>query len=97
MRRVVVLPPAARDIQEAFEWHEGQQSGLGEEFLESLRSVIDLTIDHPYAFPVIHRDARRAIVQRFPYGLFCQIHSEQVVIVACMHARRSPRSWQSRL
>lgn len=97
MRQVVFLPGAARDIEEAFEWHEEQQPGLGQEFLDSLQSVIDLTVDHPYAFPVIYRDARRAPVQRFPYGLFYRVHSEQLVVVACMHVRRNPRSWQSRL
>ena len=96
MRRIVVLPPAARDIQEAFEWHERQRLGLGEEILDSLQSVIDVTIDHPYAHPVIYRDTRRALLQRFPYGLFYQVHSEQIVIVACIHVRRNPPRWQSR-
>jgi hypothetical protein len=33
--RVVVRPEAAREVQEAFEWHEGRSEGLGLEFLRA--------------------------------------------------------------
>ena len=97
MKRVVVRPEAAADIEDAFQWYESQQPGLGEQFLAALRSMQELLLDHPESFPVLHRDTRRALIpQRFPYGLFYRIYGDTIVVVACMHAKRDPRRWQRR-
>lgn len=50
----------------------------------------------PEIFPVVHRQTRRALLRRFPYGLYYRIVDDQIVVVACMHGRRNPRRWQSR-
>ena len=97
MKRVVIRPAAAADIEDAFHWYETQQPGLGEQFLAALRSMQERLLDHPESFPVLYRDTRRGLIpQRFPYGLFYRIYDDTIVVVACMHARRDPRRWQRR-
>ena len=97
MKRVVVRPAAAADIEDTYEWYESRQPGLGEQFLAALRSVQERLLDHPESFPVLYRDTRRALIQqRFPYGLFYRIYGDTIVVVACMHAKRDPRRWQRR-
>ncbi len=98
MTEVVLRPAAAADIEDAFLWYEAQRAGLGSEFLLALRSTMDLVLTQPEAFPVLHRDTRRALVpRRFPYALFFRFYGETVVVVACMHAKRRPARWRSRL
>jgi plasmid stabilization system protein ParE len=98
VKQVVVRPAAAADIEDAFLWYERQREGLGNEFLDALRGAMDLVLVHPEAFPVLHRGTRRALVQkRFPYGLYFRVDGEIVLLVACMHAKRHPRRWRSRL
>ena len=97
MTQVIVRPAAAADIEDAYQWYESQRLGLGEEFLAALRLTHDRMLEHPEAFPVLHRDTRRALIpRRFPYGLFYRIYSDTIVVVACMHAKRDPRRWQRR-
>lgn len=97
MKRVVVRPAAAGDIEDTYEWYESQQPGLGDEFLAALRTTRDRLLEHPEAYPVLHRKTRRALVpQRFPYALFYRLYDDTIVIVACMHAKRDPRRWQRR-
>lgn len=72
-------------------------AGLGEDFLAALRSTLDRVVTHPEAFAVVHRATRRALVpRRFPYGLFYRIYGDTIVVVACMHAKRSPQRWRRR-
>lgn len=98
MKQVLVRPAAAADIDDAYRWYESQRPGLGEEFLAALRLTRDRVVEHPEAFPVLHRDTRRALIpRRFPYGLFYRIYGDTVVVVACMHAKRDPRQWQRRI
>lgn len=97
MKQVIVRPAAAADIEDAYRWYESRRPGLGEEFLRALSSTRARVLEHPEAYPVLHRATRRALIpQRFPYGLFYRIYGDTIVIVACMHAKRDPRRWQRR-
>jgi plasmid stabilization system protein ParE len=90
-------PSASADVQAAYEWYEGQRPGLGDEFLAAVDAAIASILAFPDAYPVVHRGARRVLLERFPYSLYYRVQGEQVVVVACMHAARDPRWWRSRL
>jgi plasmid stabilization system protein ParE len=97
VKQVVVRPAAAADIEDAYEWYESQQPGLGEEFLAALRTIRDRLLEHPEAHPILHRNTRRVLIQRrFPYAVFYRVYGDTIVVVACMHAKRDPRRWQRR-
>ena len=92
----IFRPAAAADVEDAYRWYEAQQTGLGEQFLEALAAVIESVSLNPEQYPVIHRETRRALFPRFPYGLYYRVIDDQIIFVACMNARRDPRRWQSR-
>ena len=94
MRLLLLRPAAAGDIDQAYRWYEGQRIGLGEEFLLEVRTTLWQLREQPDACPVIHRDTRRALLKRFPYGVFYRVFEQQIVVVACLHARRHPRHWR---
>ena len=69
MKRVVVRPPAAADIEDAYNWYESRHAGLGDEFLAALQAVQDRLLEHREAHPVVHRYTRRALIERrLPYA-----------------------------
>jgi plasmid stabilization system protein ParE len=45
----------------------------------------------------VEGEARRVILRRFPYGVFYEIHGDEVVVLACFHSSRDPREWQERI
>ena len=50
----------------------------------------------PLQFPVVFKNAHRALLRRFPYMLFFTIEVDVVLVFACFHASRDPRQWQRR-
>jgi plasmid stabilization system protein ParE len=92
----VFRPAAAADVDDAFRWYESQRENLGEKFLGSVATCVELVLRHPEAHPIVHRDTRRALLQRFPYGLLYRIFNDQILFVACFHVRRNPRAWSVR-
>lgn len=62
MKRVIVRPAAAADIEDAYRWYESRRPGLGEEFLLALHSTRDRVLEHPEAYPILHRTTRRALI-----------------------------------
>lgn len=96
MKPLVFRLAAAADVEDAYRWYEEQRAGLGEELLSALTAALALVADLPLAFPIVHRDTRRALLKRFPYALYYRILDDCIVVVGCLHARREPRIWQSR-
>lgn len=94
--QIVIRAAAAADIEDAFVWYEQQRSGLGSQFLELLDDALVAIQRAPQLHPVIHRNTRRALLRRFPYGIYYRIYPDLIVVVACMHGRRDPRRWQTR-
>jgi plasmid stabilization system protein ParE len=95
-RRVKVLPDAESDISEAYRWYEHKVKGLGLEFIRAVDARLDFIRRNPLAFAQIHKDVRRALVRRFPYGLFYIVQGEWIVVVACFHAKWDPALLRSR-
>jgi plasmid stabilization system protein ParE len=89
-------PDAERDVLEAATWYSGQRRGLGHEFLDALWSTVTAVAESPLAFPTVHRGTRRALMRRFPFGLYYRVEDSTIVVIAVMHASRDPHRWRSR-
>ena len=97
MKRLLLQSVAKDEIAGAFAWYARQRPTLGAMFLEAVIATLDVIVERPESFPIIHRDLRRAPVRgRFPYSLVFRLGGDAVTVVACVHGRRNPRRWQLR-
>ncbi len=94
--KLVFRAAAAADVEEAYRWYEAQRAGLGDEFLAGVKTSLEAVLSHPEAAPAVHRDIRRLLLKRFPYGIYYRLVDGMAVVVACFHAKRNPRVWRSR-
>lgn len=84
------------DLEDAARWYEEQQRGLGNEFLDEVMRTLALVLQQPTMYPVVGREAHRALIRRFPFGVYYRVEASRVVVVAVMHGSRHPRHWKSR-
>lgn len=96
MSRVLSRPPAAAELDEAHGRYERERAGLGDEFLAAAQALVDRLAENLLAFPLVHRDRRRAVFRRFPYSFIYRIIDNDVFVLACFHGKRNPRVWRSR-
>lgn len=92
----ILRPEAEDDLTEAIAWYNKQVPGLGSEFLHIVGAAIESIANNPRQYPAIYKDVHRALTRRFPYGIFCLIKNNRVVILAIFHAKRDPKHWQDR-
>ena len=85
------------DVEAAFDWYEGEEPGLGFEFLEELRAAYHRILDHPFGYQDIRSGIRRALTRRFPYAVYFSVEGETIVIVAVLSTARDPAAWQRRI
>ena len=91
------LPAAFADVEAAFHWYEAHQPGLGRAFVQGVDAALSRILEFPDAGPMMHRDARRYLLERFPYCLYYRTEGDGVVVVALMHAAQDPERGRKRL
>lgn len=86
---VVIRSQAESDFIAAARWYESQSRGLGTEFLRAVEVCIASIGTNPAMFAVVYKNLRRALLRKFPYGIFFLIKQQTVVVIACLHGRQS--------
>lgn len=89
-------PPAEDDVRDAYAWYREQGEGLAPEFRRALDACVAQIERNPLAYPKVYEELRRALLRRFPYGIFYPIEPTEVVVHGVFHGRRDPKAWQSR-
>ncbi|MFN7587955.1 MAG: type II toxin-antitoxin system RelE/ParE family toxin [Planctomycetota bacterium] len=88
---------AEQDVTTAFLWYEGQSSGLGTRLMARMNDLLARVAEAPKQFPEVMSGYRRALLQRFPYGLYFSLGHDEVVVHAILHLQRDPARWRDRL
>jgi plasmid stabilization system protein ParE len=87
---------AERELNEAAQYYESEQAGLGAAFLADVRRCTDAVVANPHAGQIVLQTIRRRLCQRFPYGLLYTIADGEIRILAVMNLRRRPGYWVGR-
>ena len=91
--QLTVSDRAALEIGEAYEWYQEQHPGIGFEFLEALDVQFQAISQSPQLYAQTQRGVRRALLRRFPYGVFYASKGEIISVLALLRTSRSPRRW----
>lgn len=96
MKSLWLTPEAECDLDEAHAWYSKQRPGLGGQFLRAVDSSFKAIRRHPEAYQLVDRKMRRALLRRFPYGVFFEVAETEIVVYAVFHCARDPRAWRRR-
>jgi plasmid stabilization system protein ParE len=95
--RVIFTPAARVELMDAYDWYEAKQPGLGIRFLDQVEATVLRLRENPQQFRVVFQDVHRALLRKFPYGLFFRVEASELVVIACFHGSRDPRRWERRV
>ena len=87
---------AEADVAEAYQYYESCRENLGADFMSSVDDAISRIQHNPKQFRTVLGKIRRALVNRFLYGIYYTIDENEIIVLAVVHARRNPKHWQSR-
>ena len=95
-QKLIIRPEAESDIQEACAWYEDQSKGLGADFILCIDAALSLIQRYPELYAQVHKNIRRALIRRFPYGIFYIAEVDKIIVLAVLHVKRNPKHWQKR-
>ena len=94
--RFIVRPLAEADLEQAANWYDEEQAGLGSRFLSDVDQVFERIRERPQQFPAVSGDIRRALLHTFPYAVYFRETDETIRVLAVLHLRRKRGLWQVR-
>ncbi len=95
-RRFTIQPEATEEANEAFNWYEDRQPGLGMEFYRELTRCFEFIIEQPLLARVAYRGLRKRKLDRFPYLVIYDVNDNELSVVSVFHGHRNPRIWKKR-
>ena len=87
---------AEKELNDAIDYYNECQNGLGFEFVEEVHSSIQNILLFPSAWAPLSPNTRRCLTNRFPYGVIYQITADEIFIIAVMQLNRDPGYWKNR-
>ena len=98
--KVIAQAEARREWNEAVDWYEAQESGVGWRFDDELQAFLQTLAHNPARFRLTARWTHKAkMPEPWPYSIYFTINPEhrEVTILAVWHGSRNPAKLRRRL
>lgn len=79
---------AALDLQQARDWFDEQEVGLGDRFLASVAQTLERISTNADQYQIAVLDLHRAPIRPFQYSLWYRILADESIVVAALSDRR---------
>ena len=89
MRKVVVLAEAAEDIEQARDFYDAQEFGVGDYCADSLVADIE-SLARYHGIHSRHFGLYRMLAHRFPFGIYYREAKTETQVFAVLDLRRDP-------
>jgi toxin ParE1/3/4 len=96
-RPLRLLPEARAEYDDAIDWYEARQPGLGQQFVVRIGEVFRRIAANPRVHAKVYHEARKAVVKQFPFVVIYQEDAGEVIVISVFHTSRDPSEWQSRV
>ena len=92
--KIVIEPRAIFDIQEAVDYYDFKQIGLGEYFYQTLEEHIEVLSRNPL-FQIRYKDYRGLPIKKFPFIIFYFTDEEEkiVYILSVFNTSLNPKKY----
>jgi toxin ParE1/3/4 len=89
-------PAARRELNEAAEFYDAEDPGLGDVFLDAIDRASRQIQAFPQSSPTSLGSLRTKVLSAFPFSVIYWITDEAIIVLAVAHHRRRPGYWRGR-
>jgi len=97
MTRPIRFDPAAkRELNEAADFYDAEDPGLGGAFLDAAERAFEQIQAFPESSPISLAPARTKVLSAFPFSVIYWVTDDVIIVLAVAHHRRQPGYWRGR-
>ena len=93
---LIIEYPAELDMADVMDWYQQAHPGLEKDFQFRFEKTLERIKFNPEAYAIVKRKMRRALIDRFSYGVFYLLELQLIRVVAVAHTSRHPRRLEAR-
>jgi len=97
MFKIVFSDEAKTDLNEIGEWYRLIREGLEFEFLICIEAEIEIIKKAPFVYEEYYLGVRKAITNKFPYGIYYKLEADKIIILAIAHHKRGQKTIKKKL
>lgn len=91
-KTLILTEDAQQDLDDAFQWYQEQNHGLGQEFIHCIDAKLSKIGRNPLHYPIVFREkVHRALSNRFPLSIYFVNEGGIITVFAILHQQRSPK------
>lgn len=94
--KLIVLPQAQFDLEEAANWYFLINPDLSDEFIEAVKTAFTAIEDNAELPQKVYKNCRKVNLVKFPYKIIYRATKEEITIIAAAHHKRHPKYWKGR-
>lgn len=97
--KVIFHPDFYNDIQEAVQWYNVQQKGLGTRFLLTVKKQLKTLDNSALHYSIRYDDIRCMPIKKFPFLVHYRVNEHQFIVrvEAIFNTNRNPKIWEERI
>lgn len=97
--KVSILSEAEHDLDDAYIWYVLHQAGLGKKFYDCVNDSVRYLAENSLTFAEIYKSFRRALIKRFPFGIYYKVilETKEIHIVGILHFGRDLKILKKRV
>lgn len=88
--KIRLMPLAALEIIEAYDWYEEQRENLGADFLNELDNFYESLYTNSLTYSFYDEPVRNGKINRFPYNVVYEIIEGTIVIYSVFMSKQDP-------
>ena len=91
---LVITPRAIKEIQNAVDFYNSRQRGLGRRFYMDIKRQLSAIAKNPFSRAIRYNDIRLAVLDKFPYAAHYNIADDFVIVLGIISMHMDPEtSW----
>ncbi|MCF8449075.1 MAG: hypothetical protein K9G49_04305 [Taibaiella sp.] len=92
--KLAITPRAVNDIQNAVNYYNSKQGGLGKKYYNDVSKQIASIIKAPFSRAIRYDDIRFGVLDKFPFAIHYNIDENMVIIQGVISMYMNPEtSW----
>jgi len=89
--KLTIEPEALIEIENAIDWYESKQTGLGKDFYNYLDGYFKTLIEATALFPIKRKPVFRELaLKRFPYVIIYEYTKDQIFVYSVFNTHQNP-------
>ena len=95
--KLILTSRAIKEIQNAIDYYNGQQQGLGKRFYSDLKRQFSAIKLNPFTRAIRYDEIRFAMLKKFPYAAHYNIEHHSIIVLGVLSTHQNPdTSWIGR-